>query len=475
MSLRARIRSRSGLLRPLAARSFLSPSPRLDERVNRRRAWRAARDRGARRLDHALLCPRRHGGLVAPPRQPPRPAHDRRGLRRVPYALSLSTNDAPFHARAGARSLPPVVFLHVFLAFPSGRLRGRFERAPVVTAMSPRSGPACPDVVRRLRPAQPARGCSERPRDRCLMQVQLVAFSAFCLCGVGVLALGDGAGRPLRRSLALLVDSFALGLVMIAFSLLSAAFGGPAVAADPLGDVRDARARAARLPRRPPPRPPGPLGGGRSLHRAARGSDAARSPRRARARASRSLADARVLAAGVRQLRRPRRPAGGAAAIGSGRATTLIERDGVHVAALLHDPALEDEPELLDAVTAAAGIALENARLHVELRARLEELRGSRARMSRPASRSAQRLERNLHDGAQQRLVALSLELSLLEEQLARRPGARGAARPGPARDRGLARRAAESPAVCTPPWSAGTGSRSRSSSSSLAPRFRSG
>ena len=74
------------------------------------------------------------------------------------------------------------------------------------------------------------------------------------------------------------------------------------------------------------------------------------------------------------------------------------------MAALLHDPALDDEPELLDAVTAAAGIALENGRLHAELRARLEELRGSRARIIEAGQKERQRLERNLHDGAQQRL-----------------------------------------------------------------------
>jgi signal transduction histidine kinase len=102
----------------------------------------------------------------------------------------------------------------------------------------------------------------------------------------------------------------------------------------------------------------------------------------------------------------------------SDRATTLIEQDGARVAALVHDPALLDEPELLDSVTAAAGIALENARLHAELRARLEELRGSRARVIAAGQAERQRLERNLHDGAQQRLIALSLELSLLEEQL---------------------------------------------------------
>jgi signal transduction histidine kinase len=99
----------------------------------------------------------------------------------------------------------------------------------------------------------------------------------------------------------------------------------------------------------------------------------------------------------------------------NGRSTTLIDRHGDHVAALIHDPALDDEPELLEGVQAAAGIALENARLDAELRARLEELRGSRARIVEAAQNERQLLERNLHDGAQQRLIALSLELSMLK------------------------------------------------------------
>jgi signal transduction histidine kinase len=108
----------------------------------------------------------------------------------------------------------------------------------------------------------------------------------------------------------------------------------------------------------------------------------------------------------------------------SGRAKTMIDRDGEHVAALIHDPALSGEPELLEAVSAAAGIAIENGRLHIELRARLEELRGSRSRVIEAGQKERQRLERNLHDGAQQRLIALSLDLSLLEQEL----GADGAA-----------------------------------------------
>jgi len=107
-----------------------------------------------------------------------------------------------------------------------------------------------------------------------------------------------------------------------------------------------------------------------------------------------------------------------------GRAITLIERKGELVAALLHDPSLQDEPELLAGVTAAAGIAVENGRLEAELRARLEELKGSRARVIEAGQKERQRLERNLHDGAQQRLIALSLQLSLLEQRLGDRPDA---------------------------------------------------
>ena len=109
------------------------------------------------------------------------------------------------------------------------------------------------------------------------------------------------------------------------------------------------------------------------------------------------------------------------------------------MAALLHDPVLEDEPELLDAVAAAAAIALENARLHAELRARLDELQGSRARIVEAGDSERRRLERNLHDGAQQRLVALSLGLRLVAT-----PGRRPTARPSgcsPTRARSSRRR----------------------------------
>ena len=102
--------------------------------------------------------------------------------------------------------------------------------------------------------------------------------------------------------------------------------------------------------------------------------------------------------------------------------TTLVERDGHRVAVLIHDASLQGEPELLDAVCAAAGLALENERLQAELRARLEELRASRARIVETADAERRRIERNLHDGAQQRLVALSLTQRMAQSALTASP-----------------------------------------------------
>jgi signal transduction histidine kinase len=103
---------------------------------------------------------------------------------------------------------------------------------------------------------------------------------------------------------------------------------------------------------------------------------------------------------------------------------SLIDDDGKPMAALIHDPALRDEPALLDAVRAAACIALRTGRLQAQLRANVEELRGSRARVLEAGRRERQRLERDLHDGAQQRLVALSLNLGMLQTRLGDDPEA---------------------------------------------------
>ena len=96
---------------------------------------------------------------------------------------------------------------------------------------------------------------------------------------------------------------------------------------------------------------------------------------------------------------------------GGNRAVTVLDHDGVPLAALVHDPSLLDEPKLVNAAAAAARLALENARLQAETRAQLEQVRESRARLVTAADHERQRIERNIHDGAQQRLVALAVQL----------------------------------------------------------------
>jgi signal transduction histidine kinase len=98
---------------------------------------------------------------------------------------------------------------------------------------------------------------------------------------------------------------------------------------------------------------------------------------------------------------------------GPSRAITLVTAQGEEVAALIHDPALLDEPALVESVRATAGLVLENERLAAEVRAQLAEVRASRARIVAAADTARRRIERDLHDGAQQRLVTLSLRLGL--------------------------------------------------------------
>ena len=107
---------------------------------------------------------------------------------------------------------------------------------------------------------------------------------------------------------------------------------------------------------------------------------------------------------------------------GSRRGVTRIERDGSLVAAIVHD-ALDFEEEL-DAIGAAAAIAIENERLDAELRAKVAELRESRSRMLRVGLEERRRLERDLHDGAQQRLVSMALNMRLARDRMRDDPDA---------------------------------------------------
>jgi signal transduction histidine kinase len=98
---------------------------------------------------------------------------------------------------------------------------------------------------------------------------------------------------------------------------------------------------------------------------------------------------------------------------GTDRAVTAVTAGGEEIAALVHDPALLDEPALVESVRATAGLVLENERLAAEVRSQLAEVRASRGRLVSAADGERRRIERDLHDGAQQRLVTLSVALGL--------------------------------------------------------------
>jgi signal transduction histidine kinase len=332
----------------------------------------------------------------------------------LPYAIAV-----PYTIGLTFALLPPVLFLHVFLAFPSGRLERSFERVLVAAAYV--TAIALDLVVMTLGSLGPhnlVEFVTEPGAGAAVRRAQLVAISVFSLAGIAVLALRRrSGGPPLRRSLALLIDSFALGLVAIPVLLMSSIFDPPqqehirrvayaVIGAAPIVFLFALfRARLARSA----------VGG---LFVELRADPVPADLRDALARALRD--PSLTLAYWLPEFRSYADHDGRPVELPSdadGR-VRLIQRDGRQIAALVHDAALADEPELLDAVTAATGIALENARLNVELRARLEEVRGSRARVIEAAQTERQRLERNLHDGAQQRLVALSLELDLLEQEV---------------------------------------------------------
>ncbi|MDP9066992.1 MAG: sensor histidine kinase [Actinomycetota bacterium] len=108
------------------------------------------------------------------------------------------------------------------------------------------------------------------------------------------------------------------------------------------------------------------------------------------------------------------------------RIATKLERGGAPIGVIVHDPALLDDPGLVAAVTAAARLAVENERLQAEVLEQLSEVHASRARIVEAADAERRRIERNLHDGAQQRLVSLSLALQMAESEL--QEGKEGAA-----------------------------------------------
>ena len=343
-------------------------------------------------------------------------------------SLSSASGALPFTVGQAMDLVPFAVFFHVYLSFPTGRLQGAPERWVVGAGYFVAVGLQLVGLaLGGFRPDNVLAVLDEEGLWLTLFDVQLVTLAGLALASIAVLAYRRRqAGPPLRRTAALLVDSFAVALAMIAALLVMGTFFpgeafltvqrttffviglAPVAFLIALLDARLARSSVGDLlvELRADP-----------------------APQELREPIARALNDPSLELAywlpqfGAwadsegREMRLPRE--------GDGRATTLIDREGEHVAALVHDPSLEQEPELLDAVSAAAAIALENGQLQAELKARLEELEGSRVRVIEAGQEERKRLERNLHDGAQQRLIALSLELGLLGSKMGDDPEAK--------------------------------------------------
>jgi signal transduction histidine kinase len=322
--------------------------------------------------------------------------------------------------------LPPAVFLHVYLAFPTGHLQGARERALVIAAYVTALGLQVVGLLLGgFGPGNVLDIAHAPEAAEALLRAQLIVLSALLLAGVAVLSQRRRrAGRPARRSIALLVDSFAVALVMNAVLFITGLFNqssavvpiqrvtfvvvGLAPIAFLFGLLHARLARSAVA----------------GLVVELRGDPDPAELRDALARALRDESLALVywipgFEGWADQDGQPVSPA----ELSAGRSTTLIDRGSEHMAALLHDPALDDEPELLKAVAAAAALALENGQLQVELRARVEDLRGSRARLVEAGDAERRRIERDLHDGAQQRMVAIALQLRLVQGQIREDPG----------------------------------------------------
>ena len=100
----------------------------------------------------------------------------------------------------------------------------------------------------------------------------------------------------------------------------------------------------------------------------------------------------------------------------AGQSSTPVTRNGETVAVIMHDAALDTDPELVAAAGQALLLAVENGRLTAELQSTNTELRATRARIVATGDAERRKIERDLHDGAQQHLAALSIKVGLARE-----------------------------------------------------------
>jgi signal transduction histidine kinase len=343
-----------------------------------------------------------------------------------------------------ARTDPPLLFsigfmlenlyvapaVHLLLAYPSGRLDGWIDRALVAfTYVAVTLG----FIPVALFVSSAAYGCTGCPENVFLVE-NIPSFGRSWLDGLSVIGIAvplavvarlvqrwRRASRPLRRTVTpvflagsalMLALATLLAIVLLGGSMeLADAFfysSLPALALVPYLFVAGlARGRMLR---------------GRGLGRLVRRLGANLERGELRAALAEALGDPSVELAYWLPDSRQYVDAEGRPvelpAPDSGRAVTEVDREGRRIAAIVHDPTPLEDPERVREAGAAAALALENERLEAELRAKVEEVRASRSRLVEVGWRQRRRLERDLHDGAQQRLVSLALTLRMARDRL---------------------------------------------------------
>jgi signal transduction histidine kinase len=363
------------------------------------------------------------------------------------YCLSgliVTTDSWPFITGLLLIALPYAVLFHILLAFPSGRLESRGARALAVAAYAVATVVwwGCvllEDTTRLGVPANPLLVADEPDLFSVLARTRLgVVAALIALLGVVLVRRWDDSRPWQRRALA---PVYVSGFLVLALYAVWAVLGVLDVAPGTQENLERARVVALAIV---------PFAFLAGLLRSRVAGAAALSGLVARLGAGRQrgvLRDALADALGDRSLQLaywlPERgewvdAAGASFALpdaGSGRAWTPVEHDGRPVALLVYDASLAEEPELVRAVGGAAALALENERLDAELRANLQELRASRVRIVESADAARRRIERDLHDGAQQQLVALAITLRTARSRLERDPLAAGELLDAAARD----------------------------------------
>ena len=437
-SSRARTAELAGARLPLAAQRAVASRDRADGRRDAH-DWRSpasiSRSRSPPGLFWSYLTAATLAvGLVWWQRRPGEPVRAAaRGVRGAELDVSWEASDWPLIFDLGVLVEAPawLLTIYVFLAFPMGRIEPRAARwlmwglglgalftflpwallSPVIAGGGPLSGcaPDCPANALQIgsdpKLAEVA-GKAETYIALTLAAAVLVVYVDPAAAGVEATAPGAASRSPSRRSCScrrgssFTFSAWILELDLQTLETMAWVIVGTRILL-PLGflvallQAEHFAGRALRV-----------------LLRAARREAHARAVARLGGRgARRPGAEARLQRAGDRRFREASGDPLTPAAVKSHQAWVAVDRDDEPVAAMVIDEALTADPELVRAAASATLLAVENGALEGELRA-------SRARIVEAGHAERRRIERDLHDGAQQRLVALRMHLSLVGEQL---------------------------------------------------------